>query len=209
MSKQKNENQIKLQRNIVILNNKKFWSLIKLVDNDTLPTSFLQPLYLYDDNQNISEIKLYRGAAIQKYQYDTMYQEFKVNQGQNNPTFIIFPQFLSTTDVEKVAIDIQKIRIDEVKVEVNRRQQILDEYSLINKEYLKSEEFQKAYKVLICIDAKFDSKNQFKPKSIKEISKYSEENEFLFQPFQSFRIDKMDEGSGDGAQLTMNLTYIL
>ncbi|EAR83350.1 hypothetical protein TTHERM_00942710 (macronuclear) [Tetrahymena thermophila SB210] len=166
-------------------------------------------IYSYNDNQNISEIKLVRGAAIQKYQYDTMYQEYSYNQKKNVPTFISFPQFLSTSNCEKVAKRTMGLRIIEVKVEQSGREQVLNQYSILNKEYLKSEEFRKAYKVLIYIDAKFDSNNQFKPKSIKNISNYFEENEFLFQPFQSFRIDSMQEGFQEGTELEMRLTYLL
>ncbi|KAL4486720.1 hypothetical protein ABPG72_022195 [Tetrahymena utriculariae] len=166
-------------------------------------------MYQYNDYQEISEITLFRGAAIQKYQYDTLYQEFVANQNKGRPTFISFPQFLSTSNVEKVARDIIKSRIAEVKVENTGRLQILNQYSVINKEYLQSDEFRKAYKVLIKINAKFDPKNQFKPKSIKEISTFKHENEFLFQPFQSFRIDSMDQGGNEGDDLKMNLTYIL
>ncbi|KAL4449125.1 hypothetical protein ABPG74_021117 [Tetrahymena malaccensis] len=170
---------------------------------------FSKSIYLYNDNSNVSELTLFRGTAIQKYQYDTLYQEYQYNKKQNKPTFITFPQFLSTSVQKKVAKSILKDRIEEVKIETTGRSQVLNEYSLINKEYLRSQEFREAYKVLIYINAKFDSKNQFKPKSIKDVAVFSSENEYLFQPFQSFRIDSMQEGGSVGCDLEMYLTYIL
>ncbi|KAL4449120.1 hypothetical protein ABPG74_021112 [Tetrahymena malaccensis] len=170
---------------------------------------FSKSIYLYDDKSEISEIQLYRGTAIQKYQYDTMYQEFQFNQKQKKPTFITFPQYLSTSSRKEVAQKILSYRIEELKADSKDRDQVLNEFSLINKEYLKSQEFREAYKVVIWINAKFDCKNQFKPKFIKQISEYKNEDEYLFQPFQSFRVDSMQEGGSPDCAIEMKLTYIL
>ncbi|KAL4475447.1 hypothetical protein ABPG72_022082 [Tetrahymena utriculariae] len=166
-------------------------------------------LYLYDDKQNLSQIQLYRGAAIQKYQYDTLYEEYQYNLQQNKPTFIVFPQFLSTSEQKKVALQLTNTRIKEVNIENNERAQNLDQFSQLNKEYLKSDDFRKAYKVLIYIDAQFDNQNKYRPKSIQNISDFYQEKEYLFQPFQHFKVDFMQQGINEGEQLQMNIQYII
>ncbi|KAL4461796.1 hypothetical protein ABPG72_019046 [Tetrahymena utriculariae] len=166
-------------------------------------------LYQYDDKQTQSKIKLYRGAVVQKYQYYTMYQEYKHNLSKNDPTFITFPQFMSTTTDEDVAKSIINDRQKQVEIETMGRMNLIDEFSLVNKQYLISEEFIKAYKVVIYINAQFDPKNNFRPKSISDISEFSYEKEYLFQPFQTFRIDSMQEDISEGQNLCIYLTYIL
>ncbi|KAL4453330.1 hypothetical protein ABPG74_017537 [Tetrahymena malaccensis] len=176
---------------------------------ETIYKLLSKSLYLYDDQQTKSNVKLYRGAVVQKYQYLTMYQEYKHNLLKNNPTFITFPQFLSSTTSEKVAKNIINDRMKEVEIETMGRMNLIDQFQLVNKQYLKSEEFKKAYKVVIYIDAYFDPKNNFRPKSIQDISQFTCEQEYLFQPFQTFRIDSMKEDLYEGQNLSMNLTYIL
>ncbi|KAL4449123.1 hypothetical protein ABPG74_021115 [Tetrahymena malaccensis] len=166
-------------------------------------------LYLFNDEQKQSNVNLVRGAAIQKYQYDTLYEEFKNNEKKNIPTFISFPQFLSTTTDENVAKDIINIRMKEVNVETTGRMEHLSKFSKINQEYLQSEEFRQAYKVLIYINAYFDLTNNFRPKSVNTIAQYNE-SEFLFQPFQPFQVEKMEEGNNiEGSQLKIVLKYVL
>ncbi|KAL4467703.1 hypothetical protein ABPG74_013038 [Tetrahymena malaccensis] len=170
---------------------------------------FSKCLYLFDDKQEQSKIQLYRGAAIQKYQYDTLYDEFQQNKLKNNPTFIVFPQFLSTSVKKQIAKDATHSRYVEVDIKNTGREQHLDYFSKLNKEYLKSEDFRKAYKVLILIDAQFDEKNKNRPKSIQLLSKYKEESEYLFQPFQAFKVESMEQGTFDGQLLEMKITYII
>ncbi|KAL4486717.1 hypothetical protein ABPG72_022192 [Tetrahymena utriculariae] len=166
-------------------------------------------LYLYNDEQTQSNVRLVRGAAIQKYQYDTLYEEFMQNHQKNIPTLISFPQFLSTSTDEKVAKSIIKTRMEEVKVETTQRMQNLSKFSKTNSEYLQSEEFRQAYKILIYINANFDFKNNFRPKCVSKIAEY-DESEYLFQPFQPFMIENMQEGNTiEGSQLKMTLKYML
>ncbi|KAL4493523.1 hypothetical protein ABPG72_007531 [Tetrahymena utriculariae] len=169
---------------------------------------FSRSLYEYQDQEQISEVKLYRGCAIQKYQYDTLYQEYLHNQNNGIQTFICFPQFLSTTIDKKKAQELMNNKINQVKQQQDLRSKMAQVPQETAK-FLKSIRFNDQYRLLIQINAKMDYQNKFKPKYINKISSFKDEHEFLFQPFQSFRIDNMQKGNGiNESIMNMTLFYV-
>ncbi|KAL4445699.1 hypothetical protein ABPG74_006250 [Tetrahymena malaccensis] len=176
---------------------------------NTVYQLFSRSLYEYQDGQKITKVVLYRGCAIQKYQYDKLYEEYLYNQNNGTTTFICFPQFLSTSLLKEKAQQIMSLKIDQIKQQQINRSKITQVKSNENEKLLKSIGFDDQYKLLIKIDAKFDDKNKFKPKYISKLSSFQDEHEFLFQPFQSFRIDYMQKANAvNGSNMQMTLFYV-